>query len=236
MNFDPVLVSATLERRYKRFLADVWLTDGRLVTVHCPNTGAMLGCAAPGSTVWLSHSDNPKRKYAWTWELIQVGACWVGVHPGRSNRLVAEAIERGVISQLQGYQRRRAEVVYGREGSRADFFLSGHETRADCFVEVKNVTAVSTPGIAVFPDAVSTRGARHLRELAHWTGTGGRAVLCYCVARDDVQEVQPADDIDPRYGQELRKAICAGVEVYAYCAQVSSAKLHLYRQVRVVCP
>ncbi len=236
MNFEPTLTAATLERRYKRFLADVCLADGQRLTVHCPNTGAMLGCAEPGARIWLSHSDNPKRKYAWTWELVRVGRTLVGVHPGRSNRLVAEALAEGVISQLQGYPRSRAEVACGLEGSRADFFLSGHCGKADCFLEVKNVTAVSAPGIAIFPDAVSTRGSRHLRELAAWAAQGGRAALCFCVARDDVREVRPADSIDPRYGQELRRAIAAGVEVIAYRARVSPERIRLYQEVPVVCP
>ncbi len=236
MKFIPALTPAILERRYKRFLADVRLDSGQCLTVHCPNTGAMLGCAVPGSRIWLSHSDNPKRKYAWTWELVAADDVIVGVHPGRSNRLVAEAIDSGVISQLRGYADCRAEVRYGLEGSRADFFLSGHVQHRDCFVEVKNVTALSASGIAIFPDAVSLRGRRHLRELAHWAGTGARAVLCYCVARDDIQEVRPADLIDPDYGQELRTAIAAGVEVYAYCARVTPADIVLYREIKVVCP
>jgi len=236
MNFEPTLVAATLERRYKRFLADVCMADGRRLTVHCPNTGAMLGCADPGARIWLSHSDNPKRKYAWTWELVLVGQTLVGVHPGRSNRLVAEAVGDGTITQLQGYAGRRAEVAYGLEGSRADFFLSGHASRADCFLEVKNVTAICAPGIAIFPDAVSARGSRHLRELAAWAAAGGRAALCFCVARDDVREVRPADNIDSLYGQELRRAITSGVEVFAYRAQISPGQIRLYREVPVICP
>ncbi len=236
MHFEPALVAATLERRYKRFLADVHMESGRLLTVHCPNTGAMLGCAEPGSGIWLSHSDNPRRKYAWTWELVRVGQTLVGVHPGRSNALVAEAISNGCISQLQGYAGCRAEVAYGHEGSRADFLLSGHTTKADCFLEVKNVTAVNAPGIAVFPDAVSIRGARHLRELAASVRQGMRAALCFCVARDDAREVRPADAIDPVYGRELRRAIEAGVEVFAYRARVSPGQIQLYREVPVFCP
>jgi len=235
MNFDPPLIPATLIRRYKRFLADVEMSDGEKITVHCPNTGAMLGCADPGSKVWLSHSDNPKRKYAWTWELVETGTVLVGVHPGRSNQFVAEAISTGVISQLQGYAECRAEVGYGHENSRADFLLSDHMTKADCFLEVKNVTAVSSAGIGIFPDAVSARGTRHLRELGGCVEAGGRAALCFCVARDDVTEIRPADNIDPVYGQELRKAIATGVEVLAYRAQVSPQQVLLYQQIPVLC-
>jgi len=236
MDFEVSLTAATLERRYKRFLADVRLPDGRVMTVHCPNTGAMLGCAEPGSEIWLSHSDNPKRKYAWTWELVRVGSSLVSVHPGRSNRLVDEAIRGGIIAPLQGYTECRGEVAYGLEGSRADFFLSGHAGKPDCFLEVKNVTALSAPGIAIFPDAMSTRGSRHLRELAAWSRSGGRAALCFCVARDDAGEVRPADGIDPQYGLELRRALAAGVEVLAYRARVSPEGIRLYREVPVYCP
>ena len=236
MKFDPALTPATLIRRYKRFLADVEMSDGKKITVHCPNTGAMLGCADPGSKIWLSHSDNPKRKYAWTWELVDTGSVLVGVHPGRSNSFVAEAISNGVITQLQGYAQCRAEVAYGHENSRADFFLSGHKAKADCFLEVKNVTAVSGTGIGIFPDAVSARGTRHLRELASCVRAGGRAALCFCVARDDVTEVCPADNIDPLYGQELRNAIASGVEVLAYRANVSPLQFKIYQEIPVICP
>jgi len=237
MDFEPALTAAFLERRYKRFLADVSLAaGGERLTVHCPNTGAMLGCADPGSRIWLSPSTKALRRTAWTWELVEAGRTLVGVHPGRSNRLVAEAITAGVIRPLQGYARCRPEVAYGLEGSRADFFLSGHASQRDCYLEVKNVTALSAPGVAIFPDAVSTRGRRHLRELAAWVQTGGRAALCFCVARDDTREVRPADAIDPDYGRELRQAQALGVEVFAYRARVSPRQIRLYREIPVVCP
>ena len=236
MRFPEPLVGATLVRRYKRFLADVTLDDGTSITVHCPNTGSMLGCDAPGSRVWLSHSRNPKRKYAYTWELVEVdGGTLVGINTGRSNALVREAIESGVIGELGGYRDIRAEVSYGNEGSRADFLLSGGGR--DCYVEVKNVTAAVSDGIALFPDAVSTRGTRHLRELmAAVTESGERAVLLYCVQRADVGEVRPADDIDPEYGRTLREALAAGVEALAYRAEMDPAAVALAEPLPVVCP
>lgn len=236
MRFSEALVAATLVRRYKRFLVDVVLDDGTALTAHCPNTGSLLGCQTPGSRVWLSRSDNPKRKYAHTWELVEVdGGVLVGVNTGRSNALVREAIESGVIEELAGYDDVRAEVRYGEEGSRADFLL----TRSDesCYLEVKNVTAAVDDGIALFPDAVSVRGTRHLRELIGTLRRDGlRAVLCFCVQRADVGEVRPADAIDPDYGSTLREALEAGVEVIAYRAVLGPREVALVERIPVVCP
>lgn len=236
MRFREPLLGATLVRRYKRFLADVTLDDGTALTAHCPNTGSLLGCHAPGSRVWLSRSDNPKRKYAYTWELVEVAAgVVVGVNTGRSNALVREAIETGTIGELADYHEIRAEVPYGEEGSRADFLLTGDA--GTCYVEVKNVTAAVEDGIALFPDAVSTRGTKHLRELMGALGASGRrAVLCFCVQRGDVLEVRPADDIDPDYGRTLREALEAGVEAIAYRATPCPTSVVLSQRIPVVCP
>ena len=235
VRFTDPLVPARLVKRYKRFLADVTFEDGTAVTAHCPNTGSMLGCQKPGSRVWLSRSDNPRRKYTHTWELVEMaGGALVGVNTGRSNALVREAIEAGVIGELAGYPEIRPEVRYGEENSRADFLLSG-DGKA-CYVEVKNVTAAVDAGIALFPDAVSTRGTRHLRELMGTLRGGQRAVLCFCVQRADVQEVRPADAIDPDYGRTLRKAMQAGVEVIAYRARLDAQAVVLDQRIPVVCP
>ncbi len=236
MQFPAPLASARLIKRYKRFLADVTLDDGTLVTVHCPNTGSMLGCHTPDARVWLSRSDNPKRKYAYTWELVEVeDGVLVGVNTGRSNALVREAIESGVIGELAGYDDIRAEVRYGAENSRVDFLLSRDDSR--CYVEVKNVTAAVERGIALFPDAVSTRGTRHLRELIGTLREARRrAVLCFCVQRSDVHEVRPADDIDADYGRTLREALGAGVEVIAYRAKLCPEAVALGERIAVVCP
>ncbi len=233
MRFSPPLTRATLIRRYKRFLADVSLA-GRSVTVHCPNTGAMLGCDAPGSTVWLSHSANPARRYPWTWEQVRTAqGTRVGIHTGRSNALVREALEAGLIPALAGYRRIRPEVRYGSGAGRADFVLEGHRRRADCVLEVKNVTALAERAVAMFPDAVSARATRHLHALCREAGAGRRAVLLYCVQRDDVQRVRPADEIDSAYAGALRQALAAGVEVLAYAARVSPREVVLYRKLAV---
>ncbi len=239
MRFPAPLLAARLVKRYKRFLVDVRLDGGAALTAHCPNTGSLLGCHTPGSRVWLSRSDNPKRKYAYTWELVEIDdSVLVGVNTGRSNALVREAIESGLIGELAGYDEIRPEVRYGDENSRADFLLSGGD--GACYVEVKNVTAVVERGIAMFPDAVSTRGTKHLRELMRTLGGAGhrrqRALLCFCVQRCDVREVRPADHIDPDYGRTLREALDAGVEVVAYRATVTPEAVTLAERIPVVCP
>ncbi|MFP4079775.1 MAG: DNA/RNA nuclease SfsA [Ectothiorhodospira sp.] len=219
MDLPDPLVPGTLERRYKRFLADVSLEDGRRVTAHCPNTGSMMGCCTPGARVWLSHHDDPRRKLAYTWELVEADGTLVGIHTGRSNALVAEALEAGYLPSLVGASAVRREVAYGRERSRIDLLLT--LAGRDCYVEVKNVTAAVSGGTALFPDAVSTRGSRHLRELMAMVEAGHRAALVFCVQRGDVGRVRPADEIDPEYGRWLRHAAEAGVEVLALGAQVS---------------
>lgn len=236
MRFEPALEEVRLTRRYKRFLADVVFPDGRHLTVHCPNTGSMLGCADPGMRVWLSQAANPLRKYAWTWELVEaLPGVLVGIHTGRTNALVREAILAGVIPEAEGYGGLKGEVMAG-DGFRVDFLLSGHAARPDCYLEVKNVTAAVQDGVALFPDAVSERASRHLRELMAKVRAGQRAMLCFCVQRDDVLEVRPADAIDPVYGRTLREAVAAGVEVLAYVARMSPAEATLYRPVPVRLP
>lgn len=237
MNFDEPLTEGILERRYKRFLADVRLTDGVLITVHCPNTGSLMGCAEPGSRVWLSRSSKPGRKYPYTWELVQVdGRVTVGINTGLSNHLVQEALQSGVITELDGYARIRREVRFGEENSRVDLLLDDGGRVPECYLEVKNVTAAVDGGVALFPDAVSIRGTRHLRELIRVVESGARAALCFCVQRSDVKAVRPADEIDPGYGRALREAIASGVEVLAYRARVTRRGITLSRRIPVVCP
>lgn len=236
MRFDPPLTEARLLRRYKRFLADVEIIGGERTTVHCPNTGSMLGCAVPGMRIWLSRASNPARKYAWTWEQVEaLPGVAVGIHTGRSNALVQEAIETGLIRELTGYAEIRGEVMAG-EGFRVDFVLSGHRLRPACYLEVKNVTAAVTDGVALFPDAVSERASRHLRELMTKVRGGARAMLCFCVQRDDVTEVRPADAIDAEYGRTLREALAAGVEACAYVARVTPEEAVLHRAAPVRLP
>ncbi|HET9471723.1 MAG TPA: DNA/RNA nuclease SfsA [Usitatibacter sp.] len=242
MIFRGKLVPGRLIRRYKRFLADVQLAQG-VVTAACPNTGSLLGCCEPGSRVWLSESDSATRKYRHTWELVEVGKVMVGINTGLPNALVAEAIAAGAIAELAGYANVRREVAFGEERSRIDLVLE-HPAKEPCYVEVKNVTSIgasvgSRPkpgGVALFPDCVSTRGAKHLRELMRLKAAGLRPVQLFCVQRGDVREVRPADGIDPEYGRTLREAVAAGVEVLAYRAKVTPREIALEERIPVVCP
>lgn len=236
MNFDAPLLEGRLIQRYKRFLADVRLADGTVVTAHTPNTGSMLGCAEPGSRVWLRDSGKPERKYPLSWEIVEAdGTTLVGINTGLSNALVREALEQGVVGALAGYGDIRREVRYGNERSRIDLLLQGHATAADCYLEVKNVTLAEN-GTALFPDAVSARGAKHLRELMSVVDSGLRAALCFCVQRGDVQVMEPADRIDPEYGRTLRSARARGVELFAYRAAVSTAGIRLDTAIPVLLP
>lgn len=205
--------------------------------MHTPNTGAMTGCAEPGSTVYLREVDNPKRKYRYSWEMTENSrGVMVGVHTGITNTLVREAIEGGVVTELQGYETTRQEVRYGEEGSRIDLLLQGHASGHDCFVEIKNVTTCDGAGFGYFPDAISSRASKHLRELMGVVEQGGRGVIFFCVQRSDVAAVRPADEIDSLYGETLRQAIEAGVEALAYRARVSPAEIILDTQLPVICP
>ena len=233
MQFPAPLIEGRLIRRYQRFLADVSLVDGTVVTAHCPNTGSMLGCNGPGSRVWLSESETPGRKYRHTWEIVEtIGGTLVGINTARTNRLVREAITDCSIGELAGYTSLRSEVVYGEEKSRIDLLLEDGQGRK-CYVEVKNVTALSGDA-AIFPDAVSARGTRHLRELMRMRAAGHRAVIFFCVPRADAWRLRPADEIDPLYGRTLREAIAAGVEALAYVWRVSREGAVLERRIPVV--
>jgi sugar fermentation stimulation protein A len=222
MKLPEHLVTGTRICRYKRFLADVTLDSGEIITVHCPNSGSMTGCAVPGSPVILSRSDRPGRKYPHTWELVQVGGCWIGTNTGITPALVREAVVNGIIPELQGYGTIRPEVRRG--DSRLDLLLTGE--RGTCWVEVKNVTLADT-GRALFPDAVTVRGQKHLTELMAVVRSGERGVIFFVVQRGDCQSMAPADRIDPRYGALLREAVAAGVEVLAYRAEVSPSGVAL---------
>ena len=234
MRFPRALVEGRLIRRYKRFLADIQLPAG-VVTAACPNTGSLMGCCEPGSRVWLSESDSATRKYRHTWEIVEVGRVMVGINTGMPNNLVAEAIGEGVIAELAGYPSVRREVAFGEERSRVDLLLEAPGREA-CYVEVKNVTAAANAGVALFPDCVSERGSKHLRELMRLKQRGLRPVQLYCVQRADVNEVRPADGIDFEYGRTLREAIAAGVEVMAYRAKVSATEIRLRERIPVVTP
>jgi sugar fermentation stimulation protein A len=225
MKFDPPLQQGVLLRRYKRFLADIESASGELITIHCPNTGSMKNCWLERSPCWYSDSGNPKRKYRHTLEITTTpeGAL-AGVNTGRANALVEEAIVNGTIRELQGYEEIRREVRYGDENSRIDLLLRGDA--GDCYVEVKNVT-LAEGNLGLFPDAVSSRGARHLRELQTLAQKGVRAVLFYCVQHSGIESVSAAREIDPVYAQTLGSAVAAGVEVIAYRACISAKEIAL---------
>jgi sugar fermentation stimulation protein A len=218
MRFATPLVPATLVRRYKRFLADVVLSGGEEITVHVANPGAMTGLAAPGARVWLSKSDNPKRKLPWSWELVEVdfggGTELVGVNTGHPNGLVAEAIAAGMIPQLAGYAAARREVRYGRN-SRVDLLLED-PARPLCYVEIKNVHLMRQKGLAEFPDAVTARGAKHLDELAAMVAAGHRAVMLFLIQIGSAERFTLAADIDPTYAAAFARARAAGVEAIAW--------------------
>ncbi|MDD2898410.1 MAG: DNA/RNA nuclease SfsA [Desulfuromonadaceae bacterium] len=226
----PPLEAGTLIKRYKRFLADVLLEDGTAVTAHCPNTGSMSGCATPGSRVLLSRSLSPGRKYPLGWELVEAEGLWVGINTALPNRLVREAIEDGTVAELQGYTSIRPEIPYG-EHSRIDLLLDGPS--GQCFVEIKNVTLVEN-GRALFPDAVSTRGQKHLQELMKVVRTGHRGVIFFTVQRGDSTSVSPADLIDQEYGRLLRLALENGVEALAYQALVTPTEVRLTKRLPVI--
>ena len=232
MRFHAPLVEGTLLRRYKRFLADVRLADGTEVTAHVANSGTMRSCSDPGSRVLLSPAANPKRKLRWTLEILFVGHVATLVNTALPNRVVREAIEAGAVPELSGYPQIRPEVRYG-ERSRIDLLLQVDD-QPRCYVEVKNVTLLEEPGLARFPDAVTERGTRHLRELMGVVADGDRGVLVFHVPRGDAEQVGPADDIDPVYGQTLREAADAGVEILAYRARVTPDEVVLADRLPVI--
>jgi sugar fermentation stimulation protein A len=236
MRFPAPLIPATLVRRYKRFLADVVLDTGEALTVHVANPGAMTGLAAPGARVWLSRSADPRRKLAYSWELVEVdfgtGKEFVGVNTAHPNPLVAAAIAQGAIAELAGYAAIRREVKYGRN-SRVDFVLAD-PARPPCYVEVKNVHLMRTPGLAEFPDAVTARGARHLDELAEVVAGGGRAVMLYLIQICSASRFALARDIDPAYGKAFDRARTGGVEAIAYRCTVLSEGLDVAAAVPIV--
>jgi len=236
MRFTAPLVPATLIRRYKRFLADVVLPSGETVTVHCANPGSMIGLAAPGAPVWLSRSDNPKRKLSHSWELVEVdlgsGTELVGINTTNPNALAAEAIAAGLIPELAGYGSVRREVKYGRN-SRVDFLLE-EPGRPPCYVEIKNVHLMRQRGLAEFPDAVTRRGAKHLVELADMVATGARSVMLFLVQIASAERFALARDIDPAYGAQFDLARARGVEALARRCRLTRAGVEVAEAIAII--
>jgi sugar fermentation stimulation protein A len=223
----PKLIQGTLVKRYKRFLVDVKLRNGHVVTAHSPNTGSMLTCSEPGRPVYLSRHNNPNRKLKYTWELIEMPTSLVGINTGVPNKLVKESIIMGQIPELSGYGNIRSEVKYGLN-SRIDLLLEKGEEK--CFIEIKNCTLVEN-GIVYFPDAVTSRGLKHLKELKNEVRLGNRAVMFYLIQRMDAKEFRPASHIDPAYALELKKANKKGVEILAYDVRIDLKKISLNRAI-----
>ncbi len=228
MQFEQELIAGKLIKRYKRFLADVQLETGQLVTAHCPNSGSMKTCDTPGWEVRLSSTDNPKRKLKYTWEMVHNGRCWIGINTILANKIAAEGIRKGVIRELQGYDVLRTERKYGLN-SRVDILLESESQM--CYVEIKNVTLVEDDGFYRFPDAVTKRGLKHLQELTEMVRQGHRAVLLFLIQRSDGTIFKPADHIDPAYAQGLRAAYKAGLEILPYRAEVSPQEIVVVERV-----
>lgn len=231
--FNPELTQGTLIQRYKRFLADIETAEGHQLTIHCPNTGSMKNCLAPGSPLWYSTSANVKRKYPHTWEIATTPAGHLaGVNTGRANHLVREALHSGHLPGLPKADSVRAEVAYGDERSRIDFIAEvGQQT---LYIEVKNVTLCEDGSAGYFPDSVSVRGTKHLRELASLARAGKRALLVFCVQHSAIKQVSAAAHIDPAYAQALSAAQDAGVEVLALKTRLSAQEIVLVEALPVV--
>lgn len=235
MKFDSPLIKASLIKRYKRFMVDARLENGEVVTAHCPNTGSMKGLLTEGADVWLSPANDPNRKLKFTLEIIQTPESLVGVHTGRPNKLVQQAIESGVLdAHFADRASLKPEQKYG-QNSRIDLLIEEASGRK-CFIEIKNVT-LREGQAALFPDAVTARGAKHLAELTAEVGNGNRAVMFYLVQRQDCRTFSPAVDIDPHYANELKNAMKKGVEVMAYtCALDPTSGITLQKQLPVEIP
>ena len=229
MRFSPMLQRATLLRRYKRFLADIKLADGTELTIHCPNTGSMRSCSKPGSPVCFSTSDNPKRKYPHTLEMVKSGDTWIGVNTSRTNAIVAEALMEGKISELQEFDEIKREVKTS-EGSRLDIMLRSGENKT--YVEIKNCSLVEQ-GCALFPDAVTARGTKHLNELARLAQQGNSAIIFYLIQRCDAKRFAPAAAIDSLYAKTLSAVHKQGVKILAYQAEVLPESIEITRRLPV---
>ena len=224
----PELTPGILIKRYKRFLADVKLNGGKVITAHCPNTGSMKGCCEPGRPVYVSFHDNPKRKLKYTWELIEMPTSLVGVNTLVPNRLVFESVKAGLVPELAGYDNVTREVKISAR-SRIDLAMTA-EDQDPCYVEIKNCTLVEN-GVAMFPDAVTSRGLKHIDELQALVDSGCRCVMFYFIQRMDAKVFKPADHIDPEYGRGLRRAVKEGLEILAYDVTIDLNGIKLNRKI-----
>ena len=224
----PELIPGTLIKRYKRFLADIILENGQEITAHCANTGSMTECSQPGRPVYVSYHDNPQRKYKYSWELIHMPSSLVGVNTAMPNKLVQHSIRQKLIQPFLGYEYLKAEKKLD-SGSRLDIFLWNHEKDV-CYIEVKNCTLV-TDGVASFPDAVTTRGQKHLHELQQLRDENTRCAMFFLIQRSDADVFRPADKIDPAYGEALRKAVKNGVEIIVYDVDINLNGIRINKEI-----
>ena len=236
MKFASPLLRGTLRRRYKRFLADIALDDGREITAHCANPGSMMGVAPEGAPAWVSEHHGRGRKLPYSWELVEVDDTLVAINTSNPNKIAYEAVEKGMIPELSGYADIRREVKYG-EASRIDLLLEGGRGKRagrPCYVEIKNVHLMRQPGLAEFPDSVTARGAKHLRELSAMVENGARAVMLYIVQRSDCARFAPAADLDPAYATALSDAVRSGVETLCYDCEITTKEVVLRKALEIV--
>jgi len=232
MKFSNNLIKAKFIKRYKRFFSDHILENGQVVTAHCPNTGAMTGVAKEGITSWLSESNNPKRKLKWTWELTQENDIIVGVNTHNPNKIIQEAINNKKIKELLNYKILKREVKYG-VNSKIDIFLQD-ESKVNCYVEVKNVHLSREKGLAEFPDGITSRGTKHLKELANVAKNGDRAVMLYLIQRNDCNYFKIAEDIDIEYGKAFIDALNAGVEVICIDTILNISEINIGKKIKLL--
>ena len=236
MRFASPLLRGTLRKRYKRFLADITLDDGREITAHCANPGSMMGVAPQDAPVWVSEHHGKGRKLPYSWELVSVDDTLVAINTGNPNKIAHEAIAKGMIPELAGYAQIRPEVKYGAS-SRIDLLLEGGKGKRagrPCYVEIKNVHLMRQPGLAEFPDSVTTRGAKHLAELSAMVESGARAVMLYIVQRGDCARLAPAADLDPGYAAALAEAVKAGVETLCYDCEITTSEVVLRKPLEIL--
>ena len=232
MKFSNNLIKAKFIKRYKRFFSDHILENGQVVTAHCPNTGAMTGVAKEGITSWLSESNDPKRKLKWTWELTQENDIIVGVNTHNPNKIIQEAINNKKIKELLNYKILKREVKYG-VNSKIDIFLQD-ENKVNCYVEIKNVHLSREKGLAEFPDGITSRGTKHLKELANVAKDGDRAVMLYLIQRNDCNYFKIAEDIDIEYGKAFIDALNAGVEVICIDTILNISEINIGKKIKLL--
>ena len=232
MKFSNNLIKAKFVKRYKRFFSDHILENGQVVTAHCPNTGAMTGVANEGITSWLSESNDPKRKLKWTWELTQENDTIVGVNTHNPNKIIQEAINNKEIKELLNYKILKREVKYG-VNSKIDIFLQD-DNKVNCYVEIKNVHLSREKGVAEFPDGITSRGTKHLKELANVAKDGDRAVMLYLIQRNDCNYFKIAEDIDIEYGKAFIDALNAGVEVICIDTILNTSEINIGKKIKLL--